>query len=286
MQREVDSQLEKSLVQRAREMVPILAERATRAERERSIPAETIADFKQAGFFRILQPKRFGGYELDPRVFYDVQMTLAEGCMSTGWVFGVLGVHNWQMALFDLRAQQDVWGKDDSTIVCSTYMPKGQVKHVDGGYRFSGRWRFSSGVDHAQWIFLGGIVPANEGRGMPDYRTFLLPRSDFEVIDNWHVMGLKGTGSKEIVVKDVFVPEYRTHRMMDAFTNTSPGNKDNPAPLYRLPFAQVFVRAVSSASIGGSARRAQRLSRVRRQTGQLQRPGAHRGRSSGAARGG
>jgi 3-hydroxy-9,10-secoandrosta-1,3,5(10)-triene-9,17-dione monooxygenase len=251
MQQEADSQLEKSLVQRAREMVPILAERAPRAERERSIPAETIADFKQAGFFRILQPKRFGGHELDPRVFYDVQMTLAEGCMSSGWVFGVLGVHNWQMALFDLRAQQEVWGKDDSVIVSSTYMPKGQVKHVDGGYRFSGRWGFSSGVDHAKWIFLGGIVPAHEGRGMPDYRTFLLPRSDFEVIDNWHVMGLKGTGSKEIVVKDVFVPEYRTHRMMDAFTNTSPGNQHNPAPLYRLPFAQVFVRAVSAASIGG-----------------------------------
>ncbi len=251
MQREVYNELEKSLLQRARELVPILAERAPQCERERRVPAETIADLRHAGFFRILQPKRFGGYELDPQIFYDVQMTLAEGCMSTGWVFGVLGVHNWQMALFDLRAQQDVWGKDDTTITSSTYMPKGQVKHVDGGFRFSGRWGFSSGVDHAKWIFLGGIVPAHEGRGMPDYRTFLLPRSDFEVVDNWHVMGLKGTGSKEIVVNDVFVPEYRTHRMMDAFTGTSPGRKDNPAPLYLLPFAQVFVRAVSSASIGG-----------------------------------
>src|SRR5271168_2046370 len=98
MQREFDSELEKSLVQRARELVPVLAERAPRAERERCVPAETIADLQRAGLFRILQAKRYGGYELDPQVFYEVQMTLAEGCMSTGWVFGVLGVHNWQMA--------------------------------------------------------------------------------------------------------------------------------------------------------------------------------------------
>ncbi len=252
MQLEVsaDTEVGKSLVGRAREMVPMLAERAARAEKERCIPAETIADFQNAGFFRILQPRRYGGYELDPQVFYDVQMTLAEGCMSSGWVYGVVAVHNWQMGLFDQRAQDDVWGKDTSTLICSTYMPKGQVKRVEGGFRFSGRWGFSSGVDHAKWIFLGGIVPSEDGRGMPDYRTFLLPRSDFEVIDNWHVMGLKGTGSKEIVVKDTFVPEYRTHSGMDAFNGTSPGLKVNHAPLYRLPFAQVFVRAVSSASIG------------------------------------
>jgi 3-hydroxy-9,10-secoandrosta-1,3,5(10)-triene-9,17-dione monooxygenase len=251
-QREVaaDTDLGESLVRRAREMVPIIAKRAARTEQERCIPAETIAELREAGFFRILQPKRYGGYELDPRVFYEVQMTLAEGCMSTGWVYGVVAVHNWQMGLFDVRAQEDVWGKDTSVLVSSTYMPKGQVKRVEGGFRFNGQWGFSSGVDHAKWIFLGGIVPSEDGRGMPDYRTFLLPRSDFQVIDDWHVMGLKGTGSKGIVVNDVFVPEYRTHRGSDAFNNSSPGLEVNRAPLYRLPFAQIFVRAVSSASIG------------------------------------
>jgi 3-hydroxy-9,10-secoandrosta-1,3,5(10)-triene-9,17-dione monooxygenase len=232
-------------------MVPVLAERAAKAEQERRIPAETIADFKKAGFFRVLQPKQYGGYELDPRVFFEVQMTLAEGCMSSGWVYGVVAVHNWQIALFDPRAAEDVWKNDTAVLIASTYMPKGQVKRVDGGFEFSGRWSFSSGIDHADWVFLGGLVPTDNGKGMPDYRTFLVPRSDFEVIDNWHVMGLKATGSKDVVVKDAFVPEYRTHKAVDGFSGTSPGLTTNTAPLYKLPFGQIFVRAVSSGSIGG-----------------------------------
>ncbi len=243
-------ELAPSLVERARAMVPILAERAARADELRRIPPETIADFRNAGFFRILQPKRHGGYELDPQVFYEVQITLAGGCMSSAWVFGVMGVHNWQIALFDPRAAEDVWRRDTSVLIASSYMPKGQVKRTSGGFRFSGRWSFSSGIDHADWVFLGGIVvPEHEG-DRPDYRTFLVPRSDFEVIDTWHVMGLRGTGSNDVVVEDAFVPEYRTHSASDGFTGTSPGLAANSAPLYRLPFGQIFVRAVSAASIG------------------------------------
>lgn len=243
-----DAELANSMLAAAREMVPILTRRAADAERNRSIPAETIDEFKQAGLFRIIQPKRFGGYELDPGTFFDIQMTLAEGCMSSGWVYGVVAVHNWQLALFDPRAQDDVWAKDSSILIASSYMPKGQVERVEGGFRFSGRWGFSSGVDHAQWLFLGGLVPSKNG--VPDYRTFLVPRSDATINDNWHTVGLKGTGSKEVVVEGAFVPEYRTHRAMDGFLGTSPGLSVNPAALYRLPFGQIFVRAVSSASIG------------------------------------
>ena len=243
-----ETELAKSLLARAREMVPILARRAALAERNRSIPAETIADFKQAGLFRVIQPKRYGGYELDPDLFFDIQMTLAEGCMSSGWVYGVVGVHNWQLALFDARAQEDVWAKDSSVLIASSYMPKGMVERVDGGFRFSGRWGFSSGVDHANWLFLGGIVSSKNG--VPDYRTFLVPRSDISINDNWYTVGLKGTGSKEVVISGAFVPEYRTHRAIDGFAGTSPGLSVNQAPLYRLPFGQIFVRAVSTASIG------------------------------------
>ena len=232
-------------------MVPILAERTARADAERRIPSDTIDDFRKAGFFRILQPKRFGGYELHPRVFFDVQMTLAEGCASSGWIFGVMGVHNWQIALFDPRAAEDVWRHDDAVLISSSYMPKGQVRRAAGGFHLSGRWSFSSGVDHADWVFLGAIVmPEGTTPGVPDFRTFLVPRADFEVVDTWHVMGLKGTGSNDVVVKDAFVPEYRTHSVRDGFAGTSPGLAANPAPLYRLPFGQVFVRAVSAASIG------------------------------------
>ncbi|MDB5985011.1 MAG: flavin-dependent monooxygenase [Nevskia sp.] len=237
-----------SLVQQARALVPVLAQRSAQAERERRVPAETIADMQAAGLFDVLKPKLYGGFEMDPQVFYDVCMTLAEGCMSTAWIYGVIGVHNWQIALFDPRAAAEVWKDDQSVLIASTYMPKGQVKPVEGGFRFSGRWGFSSGIDHCQWVFLGGLI-FSEGKP-PEYRTFLLPRADFEVIDTWHTMGLKGTGSNDIVVKDVFVPEYRTHKATDGFMGTNPGRDTFTADLYKLPFGQIFVRAVSSAAIG------------------------------------
>ena len=238
------------LVQRAKDMVPKLKDRVAEAEASRQIPVQTIAEMKAAGFFRILQPKAYGGYEMDPEVFYDVCMTLAEGCMSTAWVYGVVGVHNWQMALFDPKAAEDVWGDNDgSTLIASTYMPKGQVTPVEGGFKFSGRWGFSSGIAHCDWVLLGGLI-FTEGQP-PEYRTFLLPKSDFEVVDTWHTMGLKGTGSNDIVVKDVFVPEYRTHKASDGFMGTNPGRHTFTADLYKLPFGQIFVRAVSSAAIGG-----------------------------------
>lgn len=236
------------LLQRARDMVPVLAQRSAAANAQRRIPDETIADMQAAGFFRVLQPKQYGGYEMDPQVFYDVGMTLAEGCMSTAWVYGVIGVHNWQIALFDPRAAQEIWQDDTSVLIASTYMPKGQVTPVDGGFKFSGRWGFSSGIEHCDWVFLGGLI-FSEG-APPEYRTFLLPKSDYQIDDTWHTMGLKATGSQDIVVKDAFVPEHRTHKASDGFMGTNPGRDTFTSDLYKLPFGQIFVRAVSSAAIG------------------------------------
>ena len=247
------AQLQQQVRAAARKLVPVLRERADACEQARQLPAETIRDFAEAGFFRILQPKKWGGYELDPHDFYDVQMTVAEGCMSSAWCLGVIAIHNWQLALFNDRAAQDVWGEDDSVLISSSYMPVGKVEHVDGGLKLSGQWGFSSGSDHCDWVFLGAMVPPKDGDsagGPPDMRTFLVPRSDYEIVDDWHVMGLKGTGSKTIVVKDAFVPEYRTHKAMDGFTCNSPGNAVNTAPLFKIPFGQMFVRAVSTAAIG------------------------------------
>lgn len=241
--------LAQSLLDRARAMIPTLRARAEQAEQDCKVPDETIRDFQDAGFFKILQPRRWGGYELDPQAFYAVQMAVAEGCMSSAWVLGVVAVHNWQLALFDVQAQADVWTDDPATLISSSYMPRAQVTPVEGGYRISGRWGFSSGVDHCQWAFLGGLVPDPEG-GPPDYRTFLVPAADFTVIRNWDTLGLRGTGSHDVEVKDAFVPAYRTHRAKDGFAPTSPGLKVNDAPLFKLPFGQIFVRAVSSSSIG------------------------------------
>jgi len=237
------------LVQRAREMVPTLKERAKACEEARRVPDETVAEMQAAGFFEVLKPKQYGGYEMDPQVFYDVCATLAEGCMSTAWIYGVIGVHNWQIALFDPQAAADVWADRNDVLIASTYMPKAQVTPVEGGFKFSGHWSFSSGIDHCDWVFLGGLI-FTEGQP-PEYRTFLLPKSDYEVVDTWHVMGLKGTGSNDIIVKDVFVPEYRTHKASDGFMGTNPGRETFTSDLYKLPFGQIFVRAVSTAAIGG-----------------------------------
>lgn len=245
----VKTDLTQTLVERARAMLPALRERAQQCEDDCKVPDATIRDFQEAGFFKILQPRRWGGYELDPQSFYAVQMTLAEACMSSAWVLGVVAVHSWQLALFDAQAQADVWGEDASVLISSSYMPRAEVTPVEGGYRISGRWGFSSGVDHCQWAFLGGLVPDPEG-GPPDYRTFLVPRSDFAVNRVWDTLGLRGTGSQDVVVKDAFVPAYRTHRSKDGFQTTSPGLKINDAPLYKLHFGQIFVRAVSSSAIG------------------------------------
>lgn len=238
------------LNQRARELVPVLRERAAQAAQNGQLPEETLRDFQEAGFFRILQPSRWEGYELDPKDFFEVQLTIAEGCMSSAWVLGVVAIHNWQLALFDDRAAQDVWAQDSSVLISSSYMPVGKVTRGEGGFRLSGRWGFSSGSKHCQWAFLGAMVPPAEAGGAPDYRTFLVPRHDYSILDNWNVMGLEATGSHDILVEDVFVPEYRTHRSIDGFLQNSPGNAVNTAPLFRLPFGQIFVRAVSSAAIG------------------------------------
>lgn len=240
------------LIQRARDMIPYLAEHAAQAEAERKIPDETVKKMHEAGFFRVLQPKRWGGYEMDPQVFFEIQMAIAQGCMSTAWIYGVIAVHNWQIALFDLKAQEDVWSEDTSVLIASSYMPVGKVTPVEGGFKFSGRWAFSSGCDHCDWVFLGGVVPPTEQNPAPDYRTFLVPRSDFKVLDTWHTFGLKGTGSKDIVVEEVFVPEYRTHSSLDGFRGTNPGIDSKTVPLYQIPFGQLFPRAVSTSTIGAT----------------------------------
>ena len=232
----------KILKQRAQDLVPVLAERAKQTNDARRVLPETIEDFHKAGLFRMLQPARWGGHESDLETFFQVQATLAEGCPSSAWVFGVVSVHSWQLALFAEEAQRDVWGPNPKALIASSYAPTGKVEVVEGGYQLSGRWSFSSGSDNCDWIFLGGNAP--------EMRTFMLPRSDYEIEDNWNVAGLKGTGSKDIVVEGAFVPAYRTHDLMDGFRVTSPGNETNNATLYHVPFGQVFVRSVSTTAIG------------------------------------
>ncbi len=242
--------LHEQLIDRARALQPVLRERCAAAEAARRVPEETISDLHAAGFFKMLQPKRWGGYECHPNTFFDVQMLIAQACPSSAWVLGVVAVHNWQLALFPVEAQEEVWGRDPSTLVSSSYAPTGKVEKVDGGYLISGRWSFSSGCDHCSWAFLGGFAPTEDGGNPPDMRTFLVPRSDYIIEDTWHTIALKATGSHDIVIEQAFVPEHRTHKMTDGFKCVSPGNEVNTAPLYKIPFGQIFTRSVSTSAIG------------------------------------
>ena len=236
------------LLQAARDLQPVLRERAAQCKSQRKVPAETIADFHAAGFFKILQSEQYGGYQMDPQVFYAVGLELAKACMSSAWVLGVVAVHNWQMNLFDPQASVDVWGDDPTVLVSSSYAPMGMVTPVDGGFMLSGRWSFSSGCEHCKWVFLGAVIPTEEAPwDMENYSTFLLPRDDYSIEQNWDVVGLQGTGSHDIVVDNVFVPEHHVHRMREDRGGEKHRNK---APLYRLPFMQVFSRAVCNASLG------------------------------------
>lgn len=239
------------LIAKATALQPVLRERAAQAAATGQVSKETVQAFQEAGFFKILQPAKWGGYEMDPQVFYAVQREVAKACTSSGWIMGVIAVHNWQLGLFDDKAAQDVWGKNPATLISSSYAPVGKIEKVDGGYKVSGRWGFSSGSAHCEWVFLGGVVPEpNDPFNMANYRTFLIPRADYKVVDNWDVVGLKGTGSNDVVVDGAFVPEYRTQKLIDGFNCNSPGNAVNTAPVFRLPFGQVFVRSVCTASLG------------------------------------
>ena len=232
------------LIARAIALQPLIRETAAAAERDRKVAPAAVAAMRNAGLFRILQPRRWGGYELDPWTFGQVQIALARADMSAGWVFGILGVHNFQMALFEDQAAVDVCGEDNAVLIASTFQPGGFATPAPGGYRFSGRWKFSSGCDHVDWIFLGGTLDG-------EFLTCLVPRADYQIVDAWKVMGLKATGSQDIVVEDIFVPEHRVHRSSDGFRCDSPGNKVNTGWLYRLPFHQVFIRAITNGCIGG-----------------------------------
>jgi 3-hydroxy-9,10-secoandrosta-1,3,5(10)-triene-9,17-dione monooxygenase len=231
------------------ELLPVLRQRAQEAEDARVVPAESVKSLEETGFFRLLQPRSFGGLEADPIAFYTAVRLIASACGSTGWVASVIGVHPWQLALFPRQAQDDVWGADPATRMSSSYAPTGKAQKTDGGYRLDGRWSFSSGCDHATWVLLGGIVLDDNQRPV-DFRTFLLPISDYTIDDVWDTVGLRGTGSNDIVVSDAFVPEHRSLSFTDVTKCACPGHQHNTGALYHIPFGSLFSYAITTPVIG------------------------------------
>ncbi|MGW0159780.1 3-hydroxy-9,10-secoandrosta-1,3,5(10)-triene-9,17-dione monooxygenase oxygenase subunit [Mycobacterium sp. NPDC003323] len=230
------------------DLLPNLRERAQTAEDQRQVPYETINELDEVGFFKLLQPEQWGGLQADPTVFYEAVRRLASACGSTGWISSIIGVHNWHLALFDQRAQDEVWGDDPTVRVSSSYAPMGAGTVVDGGYLVSGAWQWSSGSEHATWAFLGGPV-IKDGRPV-DFGSFLIPRSEYKIDDVWHVVGLKGTGSNTVVVKDVFVPSHRFLSYKAMNDGTAGGYENNTAAVYKMPWGTMHPTTISAPIVG------------------------------------
>lgn len=215
---------------------------------------ESVRVVREAGVMRLLQPPEYGGYAAHPRDFAEAVMAVAKACGSTGWVCGVGGVHPWELALMDRRLQEEVWGADPDTWIASPYVPTGAATPVDGGYRLTGRWQFSSGTDHCDWVFLGALVGDGKG-GLAQPFTVLhvvLPRPDYTIVpDSWDVIGLCGTGSKDIIVEDAFVPTYRTINAEDVSGGAVAAERaGRPEAVYKLPFWSILPLGITSAVIG------------------------------------
>jgi 3-hydroxy-9,10-secoandrosta-1,3,5(10)-triene-9,17-dione monooxygenase len=244
-----------NLLSEAKRLAPQLAETAAVDRELRRLSDQTWKILLDGGFVRSLQPARWGGGEVSLIDFVDAMLELSRVSPAAGWVAGVIGVHPWQLALFDDAAQRELWSEDAATMHSSSYNPTGKAEKVAGGYKVSGRWSFSSGCDHCRGVMLGAICGSREVAGKPvrDFRSFLLRRDQYQIDDNWHVAGLQGTGSKDIVVAEAFVPEYRSQSHFDYATNLPlPGQKLNDGPLYRLPWSVVFHMALASATLGSA----------------------------------
>ncbi len=233
----------------ARSLASRAAGRAEETEAARRLLPEAERELREAGLFKLLQPRRFGGYELEPASLVTATAELGRGCGSTAWCLGVLATHNWILGLFEERAQEDVWGDDPDTLLAASFAPTGQAGRVEGGVRVSGRWSFASGCDVARWMMVGAVVPSDGPR--PDLRMFLLPKEDYRIDDNWYVSGLAGTGSKDIVIDDAVVPEHRSLSLLDAMAGRSPGRDlYADSPLYRVPSGTMLQLALVGPSLG------------------------------------
>lgn len=242
-------------ISRAQALVPVLRERATRTEQARGLLPETIADLNSSGLMRIVQPRRWGGMELDFCSLVDIPDIIARGCASTSWVLANIAVHHWMLALYDERAQEEIWGAEpDAYIASGIAYPQGSARRVDGGILLSGLWNFSSGVGCSSWNMLACIVRDDAGQPI-DYCMTVVPSSEYEIVDDWQVMGLSGTGSMSVRCENLFVPEHRALSMLRGRAGGPadfPGFANNRAALYKVPFGGLAAHCILGTTIGNA----------------------------------
>lgn len=240
-----------TVLERIEQIADLLEANAAKSEELGRLSDETASALRLSGVGRMLQPKDFGGYESHPLDFFKAVLEIGALDPSAGWVAGVVGVHPHELAHGDRRVQEEVWGEDPDTWVASPYAPLGRARPVEGGYIFNGRWNFSSGTDHCQWVMIGGLVTDEDGEvADPAAVHFLLPRPDYEIVDgSWEVMGLKGTGSKDLIVRDAFVPGYRTIDTTGVTEGTGGHDPSRNTALYRMPRNVMFSGAITAATL-------------------------------------
>jgi 3-hydroxy-9,10-secoandrosta-1,3,5(10)-triene-9,17-dione monooxygenase len=238
-------------IERARALKPRLRERVAEAEKLRRLPAENVADLLEAGMYGLMTPRRFGGSELGSQTMIDCTIELASACPSTGWVHMLWTAHMWLLALFPEETQEELWA-NPNTLASSVVNTTGDVVPVDGGFRWTGRGFFSSGVDHCNWLTALAAIKRPDAEGPPELRWMLLPREDLEIIDDWYTVGLKATGSKTIVVNDIFIPERRTIMNKDVEEGTTPGARIHANTMYRAISSANFTAAMGAPAQGAA----------------------------------
>jgi 3-hydroxy-9,10-secoandrosta-1,3,5(10)-triene-9,17-dione monooxygenase len=238
------------LWRKAEALLPKLKERAPKCEQLRRLPDETLRDFHDAQLFRIHQPKRVGGAELEFAAVVTYGALFARACASSAWNWVNFAAHHMMLGMFPPQAQDAIWGKSRDALIASSFVfPAGKARKVQDGYLLSGRWPFSSGVDPSEWNMLAGLARLDDNLP-PEQRIFLVPRSQYKVLDTWHAGGLRGTGSNDVEVSEVFVPEHMTLAVADTKGGPTPGSAVNPGLLFQLPVFALFPYMLSGVALG------------------------------------
>jgi 3-hydroxy-9,10-secoandrosta-1,3,5(10)-triene-9,17-dione monooxygenase len=241
-------------MRRARAVVPILRERAQAAEDARMLVRENEQMLHDSGLFRFHQPKAFGGMELPFVALVDITAELARGCPSTAWNVANLGCHHWILGYYEPETQREVWeANPDALIASSIALAAGRARRTEGGLIVNGRWPFSSGVDNSDWNMLAVSVYGDDGKTAIDWRLCLVPKSDYQIIDTWYAMGMAATGSKDIAVTELFVPERRALPLLQCRGGFEhPGAALNTSPLFGIPIVAASSHPLAPAALGAA----------------------------------
>ncbi|UNM95735.1 flavin-dependent monooxygenase [Ignatzschineria rhizosphaerae] len=241
------------LLERIKTILPEIAKNAHQAELDRKAPKESIELLNKIQLNRAFLPKAYGGFEISLPEFAECVVELSKACAGTAWAYSLLCTHNHQLAMFPKQLQDEVWGQNPDSVASSSIAPFSTIEEVEGGIRLSGEMGWSSGCDYADWAIVGCNRFDKDGNKI--YSFAVIPRSDYEIVDNWFVMGMKGSGSKTLKIDNVFIPEYRIQAAQDMMTGKSAGFGLYPeSKIFYTPYRPYFACGFSAISLGVAER--------------------------------